>query len=317
MQFMSDLESSLTNPREGSERTRREIHSNLSPAIYSHHARKHLIPDIKVLPFTEVTHTDPLELAMDSSVRGGLVIDHLEAREFAKADGIRGIRRFNVFESGYGDRFFTGLFAGAVGRVVSQTLKQKGLIDDPLSLLDYGRMFQTGWFGNIANQMALTRPALLQREFEEAYKRGPLYMPNFESELKQPLLNIEAEPESGLHIATLSDSAKRFFRKELREATAKSVGCPVARTSFTASSKQAEFLAEHGHLGESSGYYVDQDHVSANGRVKLSRDVYTVIDDALWQWGDYVERYAKVLLERGCDPEGIVPSRADQVLLID
>lgn len=93
------------------------------------------------------------------------------------------------------------------------------------------------------------------------------------------------------------------------------MGCPVARTSFTATDEQVAFLEQYGHLGESSGF-VKEEGLTVSGLHKISQGPYTAIDDVLWHWGDYLLRYGTHLLGRGVNPSGIAPTDANQVILL-
>ncbi len=180
-------------------------------------------------------------------------------------------------------------------------------------------MFQTGWFGDIANGMALTKQGVLQPFFGKGglsyTAQGELFQRLFGiSEGEEPFV-LEVEPVSGLSVVRLTRNAKVAVRSKINRA--QSVGCPVARTAFTASEDQVAFLEQHGHLGEASGFQADERRTTGPGLAKVTQGAYTAIDDVLWQWGDFVGRYAHHLLARGSDPSGVQATSANQAVLLD
>ncbi len=96
--------------------SRKEYHGSISPAVYSHHAREHIVADIQNLGFPEGSLIDPLDLA--HSVAEDLEYSDGQAKEAAKKDGTLELiepgrdPNLNVFYYGYADRHFTALFAG-------------------------------------------------------------------------------------------------------------------------------------------------------------------------------------------------------------
>jgi len=293
--------------------SRKEYHGCISPAVYSRHAREQLIDDIANLSFPRKTITDLGVLATSPVVKDALSYSKARAKSEAQKNAVyafTGDPDLSIYGHGYADRHFVPLFAAGIGKDIG------GFFGLELSMMDYGKMFQTGWFGDIAQQMALTRLG----QYQPALNRS------VGSTSGTPLLRrafgftgqsytAEVEPESGLQIVKVTREAKTFLRSQIERQ--KSVGCPVARTAFAASKAQVEFLEEHGHIGESSGFYVDEQESRESGVVKLSQGAYTAIDDVLWQWGDYVNRYASYLLARGENPTAIEATSADQVILLN
>jgi hypothetical protein len=294
--------------------SRKELHASISPAVYSKHARTDLIPTISKLAFIDERITDPIDLAKRTS--GAFYLTPNQIENNAKNDGIYELAETHkIFARGYGDRNFTNNFAGWAGRNVAELIERTGLLDKPLSLMDYGKMFQTGWFGQIANQAALTGPAVFQglvgcRGLD--YSRSELEL--YTKRKIEKVFDTTIDPESSLLTIVLTKEIKAGLRGLIDSDN--SIGCPVARTSFTATERQVAFLEKYNHLGPDSGYY-EEEELTTSGLVKITRPAYTVIDETLWQWGDYVSRYGTHLLGKGEDPNGIAPTNADEVLLLN
>lgn len=312
--------------------SRKELHGSISPAVYSEHAREVLISDIDALPFPNLLTIDPLDIANSSTVIKALGIERSEALHLAQAAGVLHAvdgSNFSVFHYGYGDRHFTPLFAGGIGREINDLLQRDGLTTEPLSLMDYAKMFQTGWFGDIANQMALTNQGQFQPYFKDAQsaREGSRYstpphrsgwgvlQAQFEVPAGQSY-RYEVEPDSGLRIIKLTHEARKALHGKIDRKN--SVGCPVARTAFKTTLEQADFLHEYGHVGESSGFYPSQDLSEQADGVIFYQGCYTAIDDVLWQWGDYLQRYAEHLMSKPLTRIDVIgETGANKVLLLD
>lgn len=279
---------------------RKDLHGNISPLVYSRHAKQYLVPKIMGLAFPDRIIFDPQELALT-----GTVADGLEVRDSAfgastfsmlgEKYGVSNVHEtLDVFNDGFGDQHFTGMFAGGIGKLAARSLTNAGTIDDQLSLSDYGLMFQTGWFGEIANEMALTQQGLYQPFLSG--NTDP-FKPYYDIEFRQrfgfeasEIFDIIVDDESGLAYCALSKTAKKALRKRIHRPS--SVGCPVARTGVKVTEKQMDFLEEHGHVGDNSGFYEEENSEDEDGSVSLEQGEYTAIDDVLWAWGDYVKRFA-------------------------
>lgn len=280
--------------------SRKDLHGNISPLVYSRHARRHLVPKIMGLAFPDRIIFDPQELALTDTVADGLEVrdSAFGSSLFSELGEKYGVSRvhetLDVFNDGFGDQHFTGMFAGGIGKLVARSLMDSGKIDAQLSLSDYGLMFQTGWFGEISNEMALTAQGLYQpylsgnievydEYFDSSFKNRFKFWP-YES------FDIMIDEESGLAYCALSKIAKKALRKQIHRPT--SVGCPVARTGVKVTKKQMDFLEAHDHVGDYSGFYEEEGSEDEDGSVSLEQGEYTAIDDVLWAWGDYVQRFA-------------------------
>jgi len=274
---------------------RRDMHGNISPLVYSRHARQYLVPKIMGLAFPDRIIFDPQELALTGVVADGLEVRDPQYEKLGENYGVSNIHGYlDVFNDGFGDQHFTGMFAGGIGKLVARSLVEAGKIDDRLSLSDYGLMFQTGWFGDIANEMALTQQGLYQPFLSGNIDVNGI---NFDSDFMHRFnlwphqtFDILVDDESGLAYCALSKVAKKSLRKRIHRPT--SVGCPVARTGVKVTKKQVDFLEEHEHVGETSGFYIEEGSEDEDGSVSLEQGEYTAIDDVLWAWGDYVQRFA-------------------------
>jgi hypothetical protein len=292
--------------------SRKELHGSLSPAVYSHHAREYVIPDINKLPFPEHTLYDPLELA--KTLAEPLAYSDVQSEAQAWADGMwQYTNELGVFSHGYGDRHFTALVAGAFGEQICKFLRNSGAIEVPLSLADHAKMYQTRWFGTMANQLALTGAGMLGSFMSHQPEFVPTLFVSVFKFRKEPYV-LEIEPESGLARVSFTKEAKAVTRSFIDRES--SVGCPVARTSFTATPEQVNHLEAHGHLDEVTGFHAEG-RLATSGLVKVTQGPRTAIDDVLWHWGDYVERYSKHLLAKGVAPGGIAPTSAGQVVLLE
>lgn len=202
--------------------SRKCFHGKLSPAIYSRHAREALVPDIHELSFPRQPELNPLKLAIGVGEKLRLTDD--TRIELAQENGVAAatMGRFNVYKYGYGDRHFALLFAGGIGLDIGKLVQEdKKLINDPLSLMDYGKMFQTGWFGSLANQMALTTQGILQRSLEvDTFYPGSSLLdsinkgirPNRRNELCiVDLYELNQDPDSGLTIVRLTKPTIKAF----------------------------------------------------------------------------------------------------------
>ncbi len=299
--------------------TRKDIHRSISPAVFSKHARETIIPDIVYLDFPPIAILDPKALAESIYVRDELEYSQDQASDAAQESGINGIwYERGIFYQGFGDRNFTSLIAGSVGNHISNILLHFNAISEPLSLMDYGKLFQTEWFGDLMNSMALTG----QGELAPALRHPTGGIPKLskELELEDDIIVSLRDKETGLFKFVLDETAKRELRARIDRKT--SVGCPVARTSFFATPEQVQFLEDHGHLETSgeepvgSGFYKDHE-LAANGLIKLRQSERTAIDDVLFAWGNYITRYAIDLIDRGIDPKGIENTDAREVLLLN
>lgn len=292
--------------------SRKELHGNVSPAVFTRHAREVLAPQIENLDFPSQPTTDPLKLAESRPVKEALAYSNSRAELAAKESGIsEEVSGIWVFHHGFGDRHFVPLFAGGLGKTIDYRLLDEGLTHEQLSLKDYSRMFQTGWFGTIANQVALTRVGEIQPNIEE---HNRLNLGAISSDIVGQPLEFVEEPESGLMVVSVNKQARSILRGMIPKD--ESVGCPVARTTFSAKPSQVEFLEEFGHLGESSGFVADEENLTAGGLMKVSQGAYTAIDDVLLAWGNYVDRYANSLLSQGIT-DSVEATDADKVLLLN
>jgi hypothetical protein len=307
---------------------RLDSHGSLLPVISSRHAREKIIPDIEALRFPPDLITNPLELAVAAG-HEPLAYDERQLRRAADKDGVLDIITDDLATSwGYADRNFTPEIAGTVGVWISDFLQRRGLIEEPLSLEDYGKMFQTGWFGEILNDMALTKRNGSLTFVHDDSAGDPHIEPDPEEKIRSSLeldpedelFDIEVEAESGLYILGVTERVRATLRAKMTEVGGdavrkeKSVGCPVARTAITATQAQADFLEEHGHLGEASGFSVNR--TLDSGNVLLTQGAYTAADDVAFHWGDYVSRYATHWIARG-ETDGVQTTAANQIVLLD
>lgn len=295
--------------------TRKDLHSSISPAVYSRHAREDLIPDIENLPFLN----KDLGITNLVAIANRIGTEHLEyyvdnvdkkAIQYGIYDRYRGI---GILDYGFIDRHFTPLFAGAAGIFINNLLIKEGILTEGLSLKDYAKMFQTGWFGDLANKMALTSNGLLQPDTNSQTGFNFSFLENSYKKEIIPFVT-EQEPESGLLIIKPSRDLLTDLRFLLNKNS--SIGCPVARTSFTSNETQAAFLENQGHIGETSGFVIAEESLVRDGIVKFTQGAYTAIDAVLWTWGDYLDRYADYLIENGIT-EKVQETEANKVLLLD
>lgn len=297
---------------------RRDMHSSLSPAVYSHHARINLVEDIGRLPFPQdmITVTSPRDLGNHPAIKNTLSYSEEVSDQLAVKDGISDdTAEWDIFSKGYGDRHFVPLIAGAIGEDINLHLTSTGKLLSPLSLKDYSKMFRTEWFGDLMNSLALTQPGVLQSSaasiglignitfFTQAFNHG-----------SNPY-SLHDDPDTGLAVVSFNKRATTLLRSRIQRQ--RSVGCPVARTVFTATMDQADFLEAHGHIGENSSGFVRDEHLTASGKVKFVRPEGSTIHDVLKAWGDYVERYADYLIDRHPHLEGVAATYADKVLLLE
>lgn len=306
---------------------RLDSHGVILPVVSSRHAREKIIPDIEALQFPPDLITDPLELAVAAGYKS-LEYDEKQLRKAAKKDGVLDIVTADLATSwGYADRNFTPQFAGAVGVWISDFLQRNGHITEPLSLEDYGKMFQTGWFGKILNDMALTKRNGIVT-FVYSGRAGTPYIDSDPEKKMRRFLELDPEDElfdlemteSGLYAPSVTEKVKASLRAKITEEPKgvsqeeETVGCPVARTAIKATQAQVAFLEEYGHLGEASGFSVNR--TLNSGKVLLTQGAYTAADDVAFHWGDYVSRYAQHWIRLG-QTEGVEATAANQVLLLD
>ncbi|MCA9349603.1 hypothetical protein KC853_00985 [Candidatus Saccharibacteria bacterium] len=279
-----------------------------------------LVDQIGNLGFPKQVITDPLALAAHSKVVRPISYKTQrravrEARRIGIADDI-GAQQLEMF--GFADREFTGTFAGALGIEISYFLRNKRFHQSPLSLMDYGIMFQTGWFGHIVNQIALTRPTLLgptvnQMNIDKvlgkdrsllgslADKTIPGYnnledIQDFFLKLMKYNDDLTEEVDAIRQYIKLTDRGRQFFTLKIDHT--KGVGCPVARSSTVVS------LQDHGLLDGVGALDRCSSDISTRKRYRLTEpSAYTPIDRVLWYWGDYVLRYANYLLSFSHDQE--------------
>jgi hypothetical protein len=304
--------------------SRKDYHGSIAPAVYSHHALSVLARDIDSLPIPKDDFTRIEELGGLSVIQNGLELNYEAAKEYSRCDGVSKLaEHVAIHYWGYGDRHFVPMFASALGSDIGRLLLNEQVIETPLSFTDYAHLFQTGWFGDIANSLALTGQGRIQPNLNlgsitgrpvshlaRVLKRG------FYSDIAEPLVLAEDE-ESGRVIVKASDELVKVFRGGINRD--ESVGCPVARTSFTATSEQAAFLESAGHINSAKDgvTFHDVGAVGQSGRVKISQGVYTAIDHVLWHWGSYVGRYAESRLDNGADPLRYAATSANETVLLD
>ncbi|MBP6005937.1 hypothetical protein KA531_03510 [Candidatus Saccharibacteria bacterium] len=280
-----------------------------------------LVEQIDNLSFPKQAITDPLLLAAHTKVVRSISYrtQHRAVRE-ARRLGIADDKGANQLEMfGFADREFTGAFAGALGIEISYFLRYKRFNQSPLSLMDYGMMFQTGWFGDIVNQMALTGPTLLgpivnQMKIDRVVGKNRSLFGSLADKSIQDYKKIEDIQDYFLELKNdtddsiegvdairqyikLTNAGRKFFISKIDHT--KSVGCPVARSSTIVSQQYYFLLEELGALDRcSSGKVLTQ------GNYRLTEpSPYTPIDRVLWHWGDYVLRYAGYLLSLTNDQE--------------
>lgn len=317
--------------------SRKEFHAEVGPIVYTQHSKDSLAGDMASLPFSQFDIYDLYKIATRPSIGHSLKINETEA---ARSAGIKGIEMLSVYASGFDDRHFTILFASTFGVIVSDLLEEEGVVTHPLSLLDQAKMLQTGWFGDLANQMALSAKGVWQpflHKYEKYRDTSPQaklskfllkYIQTTEREnatFRLPVeiedvtdkpLSLTIDPDTGLHIVEASHEMKAILRRGLNKK--ESVGCPVARTSTITSTVNLEFLEDWGYIGEASGFASAEQQPVESGKVKLKQGAYTAIDDIVWLWGDYIERYGLYMLDRGCSsPKLIEPTDANKFVLLD
>ncbi len=293
--------------------------------VYSRHARQEILADMSKLRFPNEAIIDPLQLALSKEVRYSLDYSRKQAKAHAKKAGMTDVLfGHSVHLYGYGDRHFTAEFASGLGREVSDFLQAKEVITNPFSLRDYAKLFQTGWFGDMLNQCAITGIGMLQPYYDHhgrrLFKNGFLKPAKPKDNAQQnnaadyEPYATEIDPDSSLAIVRLTKEAKMILRANMSKPIG--VGCPVARTAIKATRAQVDFLESEDHM-ELSGFWADERQMATEGMVKLCQGPYTAIDDVAWQWGDYVDRYARSLLATGHNQEGIELTAASRSVLLD
>ncbi len=298
---------------------RKDMLSSIAPVVYTRHAREAIMPDIAGLPFPETETTNLVSLAMSRTVRNVLELSQRQAKSLARKNGVKSLAsKHDIFHWGYGDRHFPSELSAVFALEIGRFLLREEVIKEELSMKDSAKMFQTGWFGDIANQMALAGRGFIQPFCDHYQYQADTT--SFKTDFfdaryryKGEVFETELEPESGLSIVKLTMGAKKVVRGTILRS---GVGCPVARTSVMATEAQVKFLEDHGHL-EGSGFYIDQDIETESGRIKLSQGAYTAIDDVIWQWGEYVDRYADHLLQADPGLLGVAATGANERVLLD
>ena len=286
-ELMPDL-TYLTNDDSG------ELHRNVLPATAATHVYERIVPDIEALDFPDAGLCSPVRLAQYA--RSELNYPYMERRQLARDTGIAELAESrHVFHHGYGSIHLTPLTAGVIGMEINALLRAKGLIDDDLSLEEYGAMFQEAWFGDILNDTAMTRKSVVEPAaiavLDKGSKKG--FFGEATGYEQNPYV-ISNDEETGLYSVRLKKEVKVALRAKIRPSEGS--GCPVARTSFSMTRMQAEYLVENKFIGEKSGYHLSERTLASSGMVLACRpDQYTPIDDVVWSWGRYIQRYAAQL----------------------
>ena len=286
-ELMPDL-TYLTNDDSG------ELHRNVLPATAATHVYERIVPDIEALDFPDAGLCSPVRLAQYA--RSELNYPYMERRQLARDTGIAELAESrHVFHHGYGSIHLTPLTAGVIGMEINALLRAKGLIDDDLSLEEYGAMFQEAWFGDILNDTAMTRKSVVEPAaiavLDKGSKKG--FFGEATGYEQNPYV-ISNDEETGLYSVRLKKEVKVALRAKIRPSDGS--GCPVARTSFPMTRKQADYLVENEFIGGKSGYYLSERTLASSGMVLACRpDQYTPIDDVVWSWGRYIQRYAAQL----------------------
>lgn len=309
---------------------RKEFHGTVAPAIYTHHARASLVPDIDALkPHRIGLFGDAVDIGKESQIY--LEISDDAKDTFAEQHGVTEFSGRDVYKHGFADRHFTGMMAGAIGNDISKFCLREGLLEEPLSLADHAKLYQTGWFGSMLGSMAL---AQIGRYQPNARDFGPIcsteltfskafeydnasFFENTSNAVLSPY-EIVVDTKSGLHTISLTREATALVHRSIPKR--ESVGCPVARTAFATTVENYSFLKQRGIVGEGShsGFVTDESKIDeTTKRVVLKQGQYTAIDDVLFAWGRFMNRYVAYFLAIGVSPEGLAPTKADEFLLLD
>lgn len=286
-ELMPDL-TYLTNDDSG------ELHRSVLPATAATHAYERIIPDIEALDFPDAGLCSPVRLAQYA--RSELNYPYMERRQLARDTGIAELAESRyVLDHSFGSIHLTPLIASVIGMEINALLNAEDLINDDLSLEEYGAMFQTAWFGDILNDAAMTRRGIVEPAISAVLDGGSKkgYFGEAAGYEQNPY-DILKDEETGLHSVRLKKEVKVALRAKIRHSDGS--GCPVARTSFSMTRKQADYLVENEFIGGKSGYYLSERTLASSGMVLACRpDEYTPIDDVVWSWGRYIQRYAAQL----------------------
>lgn len=292
--------------------SRRAYNAQLSPAVSSRYAREHTIGMIETLSYTEEPIIDPALLGFWS--RNGLKLAKGESRRLARDYGVEEVARPHQLSNyGFGDRHFTGQFAGAIAKDVGVFLGEQKVWQGTPGLIDYAKMMQTTWFGSMLNSMAMTRPGLYQSATNTTEVEPPYMYKVAEA------LSYSGDPYAlsqspdGVYDVEFSPAASAWARSLIDKE--QSTGCPAAHRRFTTTAEQAAFLEKNGHtgLGSASGFIMRATAENVDLVIFEQQEATTVIEEQTHAWGEYVEAYAHHLLGQGIH-EGVQATDIDQVL---
>jgi hypothetical protein len=265
-----------------SEFSRADWHAQVGPALYSDNVRQSVLPVIDNLQPVQLADDEDafefflntVDIYFNSEVPDD---DVLGARYLTAAEiGLLSTDK-KVYHGGFADLDFSLYWASHMARMIVACEGGEG----DMSVADFGALLQTKWFGDLANDAALTRPEV----WDDARTLPDVTVFNL---APQEFLQRVDLPEDNLHYWRISDTARVALRKALQDYP-DSVGCPVARTSFGAGEAAVKSLKR---LLPDMTQTWQATRVTSTGVTIFQQGKNTAIDDILQAWGRYAHRCA-------------------------